>query len=94
MGKVLTRNEIDQILISNQRKKEPSITLNDVLTSDELNQFRDSIHQFAKEEGIKFDEVSSIDIYNIAKQLNFDKFIYHDENGIEEKKKNMSTGKW
>jgi phosphotransacetylase len=85
MGKVLTRNEIDQILKSTQRKKEPSITLNDVLTSDELNQYRDSIHQYAKEKGIKFDEVSSTDIYNIAKQLNFDKFIYHDENGIEEK---------
>jgi septin family protein len=85
MGKVLTRNEIDQILKSTQRKKEPSITLNDVLTSDELNQFRDSIHQYVKEKGIKFDEVSSTDIYNIAKQLNFDKFIYHDENGIEEK---------
>jgi low affinity Fe/Cu permease len=85
MGKVLTRNEIDQILRSTQRKKEPSITLNDVLTSDELNQYRDSIHQYAKEKGIKLDEVSSKDIYNIAKQLNFDKFIYHDENGIEEK---------
>lgn len=34
MGKVLTRNEIDQILKSTQRKKEPSITLNDVLTSE------------------------------------------------------------
>ncbi len=69
MGKVLTRNEIDQILKSTQRKKEPSITLNDVLTSDELNQFRDSIHQYAKEEGIKFDEVSvndTIKVYHLS----------------------------
>lgn len=76
---MLTQSEVDSILKKRKISDEPYITLNDILNEHELKELRKAIKKYAKENLKKVDEISSADMYFIAKQLNFDKFIFHDK---------------
>ena len=76
---MLNQSEVDLILKNRKISDEPYITLNDILNEHELKELRKAIKKYADENLKKIEEMSSTDMYFIAKQLNFDKFIFHDK---------------
>lgn len=65
-------------LMKKKIEETPYITLKEELTSREMKEYRKAIKHYAKEHGIHLDALSHRDIYNVAKLLNWDKFIFHD----------------
>ena len=65
-------------LMNKKIEETPYITLKEELTSQEMKEYRHAIKQYAKEHDIHIDVLSHRDIYNVAKILNWDKFIFHD----------------
>ena len=76
---MLNQSEVDRILKNRKISKEPYITLNDTLNEHELKELRKAMKKYAVENLKKVEEISSKDMYFIAKQLNFDKFIFHNK---------------
>ena len=76
---MLNQREVDLILKNRKISEEPYITLNDVLNEDELKELRKAMIKYADENLKKIGEISSKEMYFIAKQLNLDKFIFHDK---------------
>ncbi len=79
MKKFLSRKEIDEALENNEIDSKPYMTLNDELTADEMRCFRHAIKVYARKNHIHIDDITHTDIYHIAKELNWNKFIFHDE---------------
>ncbi len=76
---MLDRNEIDQILRNSKPSRGPFITLNDILTEDELKKLRKAAKEYADKSNKKLMEISEKDMYFIAKKLDFKKFVFHDK---------------
>lgn len=65
-------------LMNKKIEETPYITLREELSSEEMKEYRQAIKHYAKDNGIHLDVLSHRDIYNVAKILNWDKFIFHD----------------
>lgn len=79
MSEILSEKEVNEAMKKQLEDDGPFITLNAELTHEEMKEFRQAIKHYAKENHIALEKISHVNVYKVAKLLNWDKFIYHDK---------------